>query len=126
MAWKKKKRKHGKNRYYSVANKLRREKKTSPQFEVMLNGLSLEEVIALKLELAAKASGSPLYGIPIWKNLITITRDAVIKFALSATRTKKEAARFLGMAEESFWRKQNYYQTESFFADEEEKEVLDL
>lgn len=122
MVWKPKKRKYGKNRYYSVANKLRREKKTSPEFEVMLNGLSLEEVIALKLELAAQASGSPLYGVPIWKNLITIVRDAVIKFSLSVTRTKKEAARLLGMDEASFWRRQKYYQTESFFSEPEEKE----
>lgn len=122
MTWKRKKKKFGKNRYYSVAKKLRRENKTSPEFEVMLNTLSLEEVIALKLELAAQASGSPLYGVPIWKNTLFIVRDAVIKYALSATRTKREAARFLGMDESSFWRKQKHYQTESFFSEDEEKE----
>jgi len=125
MAWTPKRRRKGKNKHYSVAKLLRRQKKTSPQFEIMLNGLSLEEVIALKLELAAQASGSPLYGVPIWKNLITIVRDAVIKYALSATRTKKEAARFLGMDEAGFWRRQNYYQTESYFS-EEKKDEKDL
>ena len=89
----------------------------------MLNSLSLEEIIALKLELAAQASGSPLYGIPIWKNLLSIVRDAVIKYALSATRTKKEAARFLGMDDAGFWHRQKYYQTESFFSEENEKEL---
>ena len=123
MVWKKKRKPTGKNKYYSVAKKLRREKKTSPQFEVMLSSLSLEEVIALKLELAAQASGSPLYGIPIWKNLLTIVRDSVIKYALSATRSKKEAARFLGMDESGFWRRQNYYQTESYFSEEEQKDL---
>jgi len=91
---------------------------------VMLNSLSLEEVIAIKLELAAQASGSPLYGVPIWKNLITIVRDSVIKYALSATRTKSEAARFLGMEFSDFAKRQRFYQTESYFNSEEKEEDL--
>lgn len=122
MAWKRTKKIHGKNQYYSVAEKLKRDKKISSEFEIMLNGLALEEVIALKLELAAQASGSPLYGIPIWQNLITIVRDSVIKYALSATRTKLEAARFLGMTEASFWTKQKYYQTENYFSEENKED----
>ena len=51
MNWNKKKRIQGKNRYYSVSNKLRKENKSHDEFEVMLNNLNLEEVIALKLEL---------------------------------------------------------------------------
>lgn len=123
MGWRKKKKLRGKSKYYSVSKMLQREKKISPQFEIMLNSLSLEEVIALKLELASKASGSPLYGIPLWKNLVFIVRDAVIKFALSATRSKMEAAAFLGMASEEFWRKEKYYKTESFFAEEKSEQI---
>lgn len=123
MVWTPKKKKFGKNRYYSVAKLLRRQRKTSPQFEVMLSSLSLEEVIALKLELAAQASGSPLYGVPLWKNLNFIVRDAVIKYALSATRTKHEAARFLGMDISQFWLRQKYYQTESYFNKEKEDDL---
>ena len=56
MAYNKKiKRTQGKNKYYSVSKKLQRESKSTDEFEVMLNNLSLEEVIALKLELAAKS-----------------------------------------------------------------------
>ena len=121
---KRKKKREGKNKYYSVVKLLRRQKKTSPQFEVMLASLSLEEVIALKLELAAQASGSPLYGVPIWKNLTFIVRDAVIKYALSATRSKREAARFLGIAEDSFIDNQRYYHTESYFNSEEENDGI--
>ena len=36
----------GKNRFYSISRKLKKEKKISEDFEVMLNGLTLEEVIA--------------------------------------------------------------------------------
>ena len=63
----------------------------------MLNSLSLEEIIALKLELSSKTQGSPLYGLPIWHSLNDIVKDAVLKFAISTTKTSSEAARFLGL-----------------------------
>ena len=47
----KKKKQYGKNQYYSVVNKLKKEEKITEEFEVMLSSLSLEEVIAIKLEL---------------------------------------------------------------------------
>jgi hypothetical protein len=59
--------------------------------------LSLEELIALKLELSTKVVNSKLYGIPIWKNLNRISKAAALKYALSCARTKTEAALFLGL-----------------------------
>ena len=47
---------------YSVARKLRKDKKTTEEFEVMLGNLSLEEVVALKLELSGKIIKGKLYG----------------------------------------------------------------
>lgn len=121
MVWKKKRNKPGKNRYYSVSKLLRRKNKTTPQFEVMLNSLTLEELIALKLELAAKASGSPVYGIPIWKNLTYITRQSVLKFAQSACRSNSEAALFLGMNVLELVERRKKYKTDLFF----EQDVLE-
>ena len=57
MSWKKQRRLQGRNKYYSLSKKLRREKKSNDQFEVMLSQLTLEEVIGLKLELASKEIG---------------------------------------------------------------------
>ena len=34
---------------YSISKKLKKERKSTEEFEVMLNNLSLEEIIALKL-----------------------------------------------------------------------------
>jgi len=62
----------------------------------MLNNLTLEEVIALKLELSVKTLKSPMYGLPLWKMIGTIAKDAVIRFAVSCTKTPAEAARLLG------------------------------
>ena len=39
------KKKAGKNQYYSLSKKLRREGKSSEEFEILFNNLSLEEVI---------------------------------------------------------------------------------
>ena len=57
--WKKKLREYkGKFENYSIRKKLNNEKKINSNFETILNSLTLEEIIALKLELAAKSSGS--------------------------------------------------------------------
>ena len=119
MSWKRKRKIYGKNSYYSISKKLRNDFKSNEEFEVMLNNLSLEEIIALKLELAAKAGGKILYGIPIWKSVRYITEDAILKFSLSATRTRFEAMRFLGLKRRSYEKLHRLYKTESFFEEDE-------
>ena len=119
MAWKKKKRTQGKNKYYSLSKKLTKEKKINTDFDEMLDNLSLEEIIGLKLELAAKAAGGMLFGIPIWYTMQDIPKDAVLKYACSATRTKMEAARFLGLDKKRFNELVKKYQIESYFEDKD-------
>jgi hypothetical protein len=87
----------GANNNFSISRKLRSEGKTSEEFEVMLNNLSLEELISLKLELASKIMRGNLFGFPIIKAMPSITRDALITFALSATKNLSEAASLLGI-----------------------------
>ena len=119
MNWKSKKRRAGKNRYYSMVRKLRREGKSTVEFEVMLNNLSFEDLIALKLELASKAAGSKLYGFKLWYSIPDLVRDAMLKYAMSATRTKNEAQRFLGIDSLNYKKMLKKYQTESFFEENE-------
>ena len=84
----------------SFSKKLRKEGKSSEEFEIIFNSLSLEEVIGLKLELASKSAfKGKMYGLPLWHSMPSIVKDAVLKYALSATRSKREAARFLGLNE---------------------------
>lgn len=98
--WKKKLREYkGRNYNYSLRKKLRREKKTSDDFETMIHNLSLEELIGLKLELAASHINNKLYNFPIYKSLRYIVKEACLHFALSSTRTYGDAASFLGMRE---------------------------
>ena len=119
MSWEKKKRRQGKNQYYSISRKLRREKIITEEFEVMLNSLSLEEVIALKLELSSKTIGGYLYGLPLWDALPLIIKDAVLKYGVSATRTQTEAARFLGLNKDRLFKLLKKFEIHSFFEEKD-------
>jgi len=96
--WKKKLKEYkGKNYSYSLRNKLKKEKKITDEFEIMIQMLSLEEVIALKFELAASHLNNKLYNFPVYRSLKYIVKEACLNFALSSTRTFDEAASFLGI-----------------------------
>ena len=120
MTWKKQKRVYkGKTENYSLLRKIRKEKKTTDELEILLNSLSLEEIIGLKLELASKAAGSNLYGLPIWFSLHDIVKEAVYKYAISATRTKGEAIRFLGVTPKYFRDLYKKYDVDNYFEPKE-------
>ena len=100
MSWKKKLREYkGRNNEYSLRKKLKKDKKITDDFEIMLSSLTLEEIIGLRLELASLYINNKLYNFPIYKSIKYITKEACLKFALSATRTYGDAASFLGMNE---------------------------
>ena len=65
----------------------------------MLHYLTLEEVIGLKLELAASHINNKLYNFPVYRSIRYIVKEACLHFALSSTRTFGDAAAFLGMRE---------------------------
>ena len=84
MTWKKKRKIVGKYEHYSLSKKLKRENLISDQFEIMLNSLTLEELIGLKLELALKAAGAPIYGIPMYRSMKDVAKSALLMYACSA------------------------------------------
>ena len=98
MIWKKKLREYkGTNYYYSLRKKLKREKKIDDHFEVLLNGLTMEELIGLKLEVASSHVNNRLYGFPILSAMRSMCEEACIRYAASACKTTVEAALFLGI-----------------------------
>ena len=62
--------------YYSIANKLRSENKINERFEIMLSSLTLEEIIGLRLELAAKSVKSCSCGFGVGKVDASYTSSA--------------------------------------------------
>ena len=111
-----KKKNSGKNKSYSLSKKLREQGKSNEELEVYLSNLSLEEVVALKLEVATRdLLKGRFYGFPVWQSLKYIISDAVLKYALSATRSKREAARFLGIQEKTLIELVKKYKTEQYY-----------
>ena len=117
MSWKRKKLRKGRNTHYSLSKKLRQEKRSNDEFETMLSSLTLEEVIGLKLELSTKPVNNRLYGLPVWKNLTDVVKDAILKYAYSSTRTQMEAMRLLGLTADHFQRLKKRYDPVSYFED---------
>jgi hypothetical protein len=103
----------------SLIQKLRKEGKSSEEFEIMVNALELEELIGLKLELASRSIGGKFFGFQIWHNLPEIVRDAILKFVYSTFRTQAEAAAFLGVRPYMLYRYTKKYQISDYFEKEE-------
>jgi DNA-binding NtrC family response regulator len=101
---------------YSVVNKLLKDGLINEYFLTMVQHLSLEDLIAIKLEMATKTTGvAGLFGIPLYKNTIHIVKDAMIKFAISATRTKSDAASFLGISLKRLSEEIKKYDVKNYF-----------
>ena len=101
--------------YYSIANKLKSENKIDEKFEVMLSSLTLEEIIGLRLELAAKSVNYKLYGANIWHSIPNIVQDGILKYVYSAARTKGEMASFLGINKINLKRLLKKYNITNYF-----------
>jgi len=87
---------------YSISKELRKENKINNEFEAMISHLTMEEIIALKLELATRAVGGKFYGNYLFKVMPYIAKEAVVRYALSATDTKRAATMFLGVTRKEF------------------------
>ena len=122
MPWKNKRNKKPFTKYskYSIINKLKSEKKITDSTLNNINNISLEDLIAIKLELSTRYLYGKFYGIPIWRLTRHAVTDALLKTALSIARTKKEAARFLGVDYMEFNRYIKKYNTVSFFENGDE------
>tara|TARA_B100001094_G_scaffold306074_1_gene336486 strand:- start:2100 stop:2426 length:327 start_codon:yes stop_codon:yes gene_type:complete len=99
----------------SYINKLKESNKINDSLLVGIGSLSLEDLIAIKLELSANDINNRLFGFDIWRKTSYIVKDAVLKFSISTTKSKKDAARFLGITPTEFYKAcKSFKITESF------------
>ena len=82
---------------YSFSKFLRNNNKSSDEFEFMLNKLTLEEIIALKLEITSKSLGGKFYGFNLWYNVPRMVKEGLLLFAVSSTTSLTEAQTLLGI-----------------------------
>ena len=102
----------------SIVNKLTHEGIVSQDLLVLINNLTLEDLIAIKLELSCALVRNKLYGIDFWSNSCYIIREALLKFAISVSKSKKDAARFLGLDLREFNTQYKKYNIESYFKED--------
>ena len=105
---------------YSFISVMKRERRVNDEFLNTLSSLSLEEIVALKLETAARLTKHKLYNFPLWKAIPSICRDAILRFALSVCVSKRDGARMLGIDIREFDRLIKKYNTEKLFNNDNE------
>lgn len=101
-----------------MSQKLRRHKKSSDEFEYMLGQLSLEEIIALKLELTAKILGGKYYGFQLWSAMPKIVKNALVLYAISASNSEADAAELLNMPSTRWQMIKKAYKSKEYFEEE--------
>ena len=97
---------------------MRQNKRINDEFLNILSSLTIEEVIALKLEVAVRLTKHKLYNFPLWKALPSICKDAVLRYVLSACESKRDGARMLGIDIREFNNLLKKYNTEKLFNNE--------
>lgn len=61
-----------------------------------LSELTIEDIIALKLESSAKSFKGKMFGLPIWKKSKYFIRETLLKFAISVSTTYRQASSIIG------------------------------
>ena len=103
------------NKNYNLKNKLLKEKKIDKDFLEKLNFLKLEEIITLKLLVATNSLKGKLFNFPFLKYSTEICKEAVLRFALSQAKSRKEAQLILGIKKADLVHYLKSYQLEKDF-----------
>tara|TARA_B100000900_G_C20458544_1_gene666212 strand:- start:109 stop:495 length:387 start_codon:yes stop_codon:yes gene_type:complete len=85
------------NEYYDLKKELLASKKIDNSFLEKIKFITLEDLISLKLDSAANLLNGKLFNFPILKFSQDICREAVVKYALSSTKNKRDACIILGL-----------------------------
>ena len=93
----------------SLIKKLREEKKSNEEFEVMLKHLTLEEMFSLRLELEDQSFRNNLSGYKMYFIIKEVVSEGIIRFALDLKKTKSGAAKFLGLDKDTLERNMMKY-----------------
>ena len=83
---------------FNLKKKLLKKNVIDEIFCHQLHRLSLEEIISLKLQLAAEEVRGKLFGFPLTKFVSNIVKEALITFALTSSSSFREAAKILGLS----------------------------
>jgi len=103
------------NKNYNLKNNLLKEGKIDKEFLEKLKFLKLEELITLKLLVSTSLLKGKLFNFPFLKFSTDICKEAVLRFALSQAKTKREASIILGIKKADLIRYVKAYNLEKEF-----------
>jgi hypothetical protein len=83
----------------SFVKKLQESGKVNESTLQFIHNLTIEELLSVKIELAAKAVGRCYYGFSIWQSIFSIVESAIYKSATRLCTSRKEIREFLGVSE---------------------------
>ena len=86
----------------SFISDLKSEGRVNNEFLNVVSDLTIEELIAVKLEMSARMLNGKLYNFPLWYSMPNICRDAMLKFVSRCCKTKTDMASTLGIPYNSF------------------------
>lgn len=109
------KKRRSKYKHKSVINKLLNNNIINESNLTFIDSMTLEDLIAVKLELSARHINNKLYAFNLLSNTNRLVKEAIIKFAISATQSKMDAARFLGIDYEGLRKLVNEYDLQDYF-----------
>jgi DNA-binding protein Fis len=109
------KKRRSKYKHKSIINKLLNNNIINESNLTFIDSMTLEDLIAVKLELSAKHINNKLYAFNLLSNTNRLVKEAIIKFAISATQSKMDAARFLGIDYEGLRKLVNEYDLQDYF-----------
>ena len=109
------KKRRSKYKHKSVINKLLYNNIINESNLTFIDSMTLEDLIAVKLELSARYINNKLYAFNLLSNTNRLVKEAIIKFAISATQSKMDAARFLGIDYEGLRKLVNEYNLQDYF-----------
>ena len=82
---------------YSKISELKKMNKIDDQFVFYIESLSLEDLIAIKIESVTRNLNFKFFNFPLWKSFHTITSEALITAVFGIASNNSEAARILGI-----------------------------
>jgi hypothetical protein len=82
---------------YSKISELKKMNKIDDQFVFYIESLSIEDLIAIKIESTMKNLNFKFFNFPLWKSFHSITSEALIVAVFGVASNNSEAARILGI-----------------------------
>lgn len=82
---------------FSIIKELKTKNLIDDRFLVRVSNISLEDLIAVKLETLSHKINGKMYGLSLARSIKKITQEALVKYARSVCTSNQEVALFLGI-----------------------------